>query len=297
MVGLLDVDPDLRELLSLEERLVADKLRLRVHKVLEGGAGTDVGALLEEVGAFGAIIVEGMLVHRLRVADRVGLRLLGAGDIVMRTSDARLMVLAGSELQATPESRLALLDDAVLFAVRRWPTIAVRLLERFADQSQTLAAQFVIGQLPRVDQRLLALMWLLAERWGRVTTFGTRLPLNLTHGTLGALIGARRPTVTLALRELADRGALVKQPQGWLLIEPPGQPAGATANEDVPTLRHAVSGWQKAASREPRSRSEASGPAARLAIEQRQSVRAAAAEQRRRAAIVIDRSRKLRGES
>ncbi|HUE25664.1 MAG TPA: helix-turn-helix domain-containing protein, partial [Solirubrobacteraceae bacterium] len=74
---------------------------------------------------------------------------------------------------------------------------------------------------PRVDQRLLAVMWLLAESWGRVTPAGTTLPLSLTHDALGALIGARRPTVTLALRELTERGAVIRQDQGWLLLEAP----------------------------------------------------------------------------
>jgi len=53
----------------------------------------------------------------------------------------------------------------VLFAIRRWPAVAVRLLKRFAEQSQTLEAQLVIAQLARVEQRVFALMWLLAQRW------------------------------------------------------------------------------------------------------------------------------------
>ena len=148
------------------------------------------------------------------------------------------MLLAESEMSATPASGLALLDDSVLFAIRCWPAVAVRLLKRTAEQSQTLEVQFVITQLPRVDQRVFALLWLLAERWGEATKLGTHVPLNLTHETLGALIGARRPTVTLARRELSDRGALVKQPHGWLLIEPPAQPTGSIPAQ--PRLRSPV---------------------------------------------------------
>jgi hypothetical protein len=74
-------------------------------------------------------------------------------------------------------------------------------------------------------------MWLLAESWGQVTASGTVLPIELTHSALGGLIGARRPTVTLALSELSERGALVRQAGGWLLLEPPAQtrPAAAEA--------------------------------------------------------------------
>jgi len=237
MVGLLDVDPDLGKLLPVEERVIAGRLKLRTHTVRAGERGADVVALLEEEQAFGAIILDGVLLHRLRISDQVGLRLLGPGDILMRSSGVSLVVIGESDVTGTPGTRLALLDDAMLYAIRRWPAVAVRLLERFSEQSQTLAAQFVIGQLPRVDQRVLALMWLLAERWGRVTTSGTYLPLDLMHATLGALIGARRSTVTLALRELTDRGALVKRQEGWLLVEPPASGTVSLSELGAPRLR------------------------------------------------------------
>jgi hypothetical protein len=63
------------------------------------------------------------------------------------------------------------------------------------------------------------------------------LPLSLTHELLGALVGARRPTVTLALRALTDRGAVVHQDKGWLLLERPvPPPAGRGDKLDEPRL-------------------------------------------------------------
>jgi DNA-binding transcriptional MocR family regulator len=96
--------------------------------------------------------------------------------------------------------------------------------------------QLAICHLPRVEDRLLSLFWLLAESWGRVTSSGTALPLVLTHETLGALIGARRPTVTLALGELAERGAILRQGRTWLLVEQPAAPTSATAELHAPEL-------------------------------------------------------------
>lgn len=58
------------------------------------------------------------------------------------------------------------------------------------------------------------------------------LPIELTHSALGGLVGARRPTVTLALSELTERGAIVRQRDGWLLLEEPKAP-GAAASEAV----------------------------------------------------------------
>jgi hypothetical protein len=44
------------------------------------------------------------------------------------------------------------------------------------------------------------------------------VPLALTHRILGQLVGARRPTVSTALSELAEREELTRRPDGsWLL--------------------------------------------------------------------------------
>jgi CRP/FNR family transcriptional regulator, cyclic AMP receptor protein len=295
MVGLLDIDPDFGRVLSLEDRVIAQRFGLPVHEMPAGPTGADVNELLAEEQALGAIVLDGMLVHRLQVADQIGLRLLGAGDIVIRATDARLTVLADSTMTGTPTSRLAVLDDALLLALRRWPRLAVRLLERLEKQSQMLAAQFVIAELPRVDQRVMALLWLLAERWGYVSTIGTHLRLNLTHETLGALVGARRPTITLAVSELLDRGALIKQQQGWLLIEPPPQPTGTMADTDTPTIEihggsSAWSGVPEPPAHSPHSTFRAQQQSA---LQLSESARASAHEQTRRAAMLCHQSREL----
>ena len=108
---------------------------------------------------------------------------------------------------------------------------------RLGDQHQRLAVQIGICQLSRVQDRLLTMMWLLAESWGRVTPAGTWLPVKLTHSTLGKLIGAKRPTVSLALRDLIQNGAVQAQSDGWLLLA--GPPAATTVACSVLTDRAA----------------------------------------------------------
>jgi DNA-binding FadR family transcriptional regulator len=79
-----------------------------------------------------------------------------------------------------------------------------------------------ISQLNRVDRRLLALFWHLAERWGRVSRDGIAVPLVLSHRLIGELVGARRPTVSTALAELAREGELIRREDGtWLLTGEP----------------------------------------------------------------------------
>jgi CRP/FNR family transcriptional regulator, cyclic AMP receptor protein len=220
-VGLLDVEPDLRMYLAPDERLVAGRVAIPVLRL--SARALDVDALLEEAGAFGAVILEGVLLHRMAIGDQPALRLLGPGDMLSRSGGFRTALLSHSSYRSTGPLRIAIFDDRVLLTARRFPRLFAGLQIRMGEQHQRLAAQLVICQLPRVEDRLLALMWLLAETWGRVTASGTVLPIALTHDALGELIGARRPTVTLALKELAERGSLFRQDGEWLLLEPPPQ--------------------------------------------------------------------------
>ena len=63
------------------------------------------------------------------------------------------------------------------------------------------------------------------------------VPLALTHRILGQLVGARRPTVSTALAELAERGELIRRPDGsWLLR---GDPPDAQSLARRPRRRSA----------------------------------------------------------
>jgi CRP-like cAMP-binding protein len=216
---LFDAEPDLTRFLGAEESAQARELRLPVELVAKGE--TDIRSLFESHGAFGAIILEGMLLQSLKLGSHSGLRLLGPGDVLSLTQAPRSILVIESTCRATAPTRLALLEREMLLAVRRWPQIAAGLHAHVGEQSERLVTQMMICQLPRVDERLLAFMWLLAESWGQVTRAGTFLPISLTHASLGGLIGARRPTVTLALGNLTDAGLIERQPRGWLLLGSP----------------------------------------------------------------------------
>ncbi len=232
-VRLLDVEPDLGAFLSDEEREVASQVAVPVIAVDDGEA--DLERALRERRAFAAVIVHGIVLQRLVVGDQPGLRLLGPGDIVTRQGSRAPAIVSQSSCRAAGGLALALLDERVLVATRRFPGLVAALQIQMGDQHLRLVTQLVICQLPRVADRVLALMWFLAESWGRVTPAGTSLPLSLTHDAIGELIGAKRPTVSLALKELVQQDAVVRQAGGWLLLK--GAPAGtrvaAYASEPV----------------------------------------------------------------
>jgi CRP/FNR family transcriptional regulator, cyclic AMP receptor protein len=228
-IRLLDADADLGRYLTTEERVAAGALSVPCLQLEPGDV--DVHRLVERTACFGAFVVDGMLAAHMRVGEQAGMRILGPGDVVSAAVAEPSMLLVDAGWRAVVPTRIALLGKDVLIGAHRWPRLIAGLHARTAEQIERVAVQLAICQLPRVEDRLLALFWLLAESWGRVTPAGTALPLALTHETLGALVGARRPTVTLALGELSERGAVLRQGRTWLLVERLTPP---TREVDVP---------------------------------------------------------------
>jgi hypothetical protein len=184
-----------------------------------------------------------MILEHLLVGGHAALRLLGPGDLIVRPGPSRTGLLDLTR-EAGVNACVALLDNSVLLAIRRFPRLALGLQIRLGEQHERLAAQLTICQMPRVEDRVLSLLWLLAETWGRVTAAGTVLPLSLTHDTIGALIGARRSTVTLALTHLVETGAVIHQDRGWLLLLRSSGPAAQGSPARAPEMVHAeTSGW------------------------------------------------------
>ena len=203
-VRLLELEPDLARFMTADDAEVVDGLAVPAIEVAAGDL--DVSAMLAGHSAFGLVLLDGMLVRRIVVSQTATLRLLGPGDLVSVPPAAGSMLVAGSGWRAAAPTRMALLGREVLLAVHRAPRLMAGFHVRSTEQAERVALQLAICQLPRVEDRVLSLLWLLAESWGQVTVQGTALRLHLTHETLGGLVGARRSTVTLALGQLDRRG-------------------------------------------------------------------------------------------
>jgi hypothetical protein len=219
-IRLLEADPDLAGLLTGARRQEAEReLVVRVHKL---GVGVWDVSRLEGAGAdhVGLLLLDGVIAREVIVADHVSAELLGPGDLVRPWQDASKADLLPVDVlwSILSPSSFAVLDRRFAGELARWPEVTAALFERLSERSLRLGTTQAISQLTRVDRRLKALLWHLAERWGRVSGDGVVVPLALTHRILGQLVGARRPTVSTALAELAEREELVRRPDGsWLL--------------------------------------------------------------------------------
>jgi CRP/FNR family transcriptional regulator, cyclic AMP receptor protein len=163
-------------------------------------------------GAFDFLIVDGVVLKETTLDGRSALELLGRGDLLApplmpaRQLESRAL----SRYLAHGQTSLAAIEDHVRQAARRWPGIADFLHDRLARQTHHASMQLATLHLPRVENRLIALFADLAERFGHMAADGILIDLPLTHEIIGGLVASRRPTVTLALTQLASNGMITR---------------------------------------------------------------------------------------
>lgn len=219
MISVLDADPDLAEGLPPDVVAVARRHATARVRVVPEGPWDPVAEFADPVPRIGLLVVDGLLTRELTVAGRTTTELLGAGDLLRPwDQDASPSLLPTDVVWTVHEPvHVAVLDKHFAAVAGRWPALVEALVGRAVKRVSSLALRLAITQVTRVDERLLILLWLLAERWGRVGPDGVRLPLPLTHETLGNLVGARRPSVTTALSGLARDRLVERTADGWLL--------------------------------------------------------------------------------
>ena len=210
----------------------------------EWTAEQSVGAGPEHVGL---LVLEGVISRELLVEDTVSTELLGPGDVLrpwaLRQTD--LLLPHTIRWSALTRARVATLDQRFTATLGSWPEINAVLIDRLNMRAQRLATTQAISQLNGVDRRVLALLWHLAERWGRMAADGVAVPLPLSHRALGQLVGARRPSVSTAIGKLLKGAELRRRDDGtWLLTgEPVGLPAPDT--ERVVPIRRRLLGRER----------------------------------------------------
>lgn len=173
---------------------------------------------LDRAHPFALVILEGALLSTTRLGDREASEIFGDGDSVdLLAPQAPSELAAPVEFVVREPLTVVVLDDRFRVAARRWPHMHDVLYTRLARQRRASAAHMAMLHLPRVDERILTLFEHLSDRWGCVTPEGIVVRLRLSHNVIGQLVGSRRPTVSLALAELAERGALIRRADNhWL---------------------------------------------------------------------------------
>ena len=228
-IRLLEAQPDLADGLSPEDEAQARRHVVALLDSVEPGPWDPASRYPTDAAFFGLLVVDGMISRDVELGGRRCSELLGPGDL-LRPWDyddgSAASVPSESAWSVLEPTRVAVLDGRFARVACRYPELVAGLIGRTLRRSRWLAILLTISSMPRVDARVLALFWHLADRWGRVTLDGVVVPVRLTHDMVGRLVGAHRPSVTTALSELTRAERISRLPHGWLLR---GDPPSAAA--------------------------------------------------------------------
>jgi CRP-like cAMP-binding protein len=215
---LLDADDDLAQEFDVRMRLAVRQVA--TARVLDAEVGAcDLSRWFDTVGSgLGLLLLDGLIAVDARVGDRTATELIGPGDLLQPAFPLAENLLERSEaFRALSAARFALLDAEFAERVRPWPQIMNALLRRAGRRIADLDVLRAITSQPRLEVRLVLLLWHLAARWGRVDPAGIRVSLPLTHRMLGQLVGAERPSISHALARLAQAGMVTGAAGDWHL--------------------------------------------------------------------------------
>jgi hypothetical protein len=212
-------DPDLAGDLT-DWRLEEAKRRcLAADVVVEAGDWTPAAEAQAAHGGFGLLVLEGLVLRRVGAPLRYAAELMGPGDLLRpwRHDGEDATLPFDVQWRMLDRTRFAILDGAFAERAAPFPQIALALMARSMQRSRTLAINMAIVHYPDVRSRLLLMLWQLADRWGRVTPEGVRIPLRLRHHMIADLIAVRRPSATSGLQQLTREGLVQREDDGLVL--------------------------------------------------------------------------------
>jgi hypothetical protein len=177
-------------------------------------------------GWLGLLVVDGLALVQVAAGRAPIGWLVGAEDLVRSWEMAEVSLLSTASWQALSPLRLALLDGEFARRVVGVASVTDAIIAKAAQTSHWLFAKSLVTGTSVIEERLLLLFALLGERWGKATAAGVLVAMPLTHQVLATLVGARRPSVSTALRGLSAAGLLQRTAEGWLLCRtaPNGRP-------------------------------------------------------------------------
>ena len=166
----------------------------------------------------GLLVVDGLLARRMSLGLRHSVELLCRGDLLRPWQpqfEAYDNLTPHACWKVLVPAQLAVLDRRFEHDAAGLPGVMAELLGRAVLRSRSLGLRLALSQHAKLTVRLTGLFWHLADRWGVQERDAILVPLSLSHETIADLVSAQRPSVSVALRRLAEQGAVVRRPDGW----------------------------------------------------------------------------------
>jgi len=233
VLQVIAVDPDLATGLPAGELARARREALAAELLVPRGTWNPGDWFAGHTGMIGLLIVDGLLLREVGVGRRAAAELLGPGDL-LRPLDADNpggSLKVRSSWSALVPTQLVILDRDFAATVGGWPEIIAGLVCRALTRARFSALVLALGTLRQLDDRVLGLLWALADRWGRVRPQGLLVPFALGPGVIAGLLSVSREAVSRTVRDLVAEERLERAAGGcWLL-------KGQAPDLNLPTLR------------------------------------------------------------
>ncbi|MBV9802621.1 MAG: Crp/Fnr family transcriptional regulator, partial [Solirubrobacterales bacterium] len=240
-IYVLDADAGLGQELDLRGRIAARQLATaKVVQFPVGECELSPWFDLARQGP-GLLVLDGLVVFETCTGDRIAAELVGAGDLLQASH-----LITDDLLERTCHwrvlwpTKIAVLDADFAERVRPFPQLSRALLRRACSRAAELDVLRAISSQPRLEVRLVLLLWHLSARWGRADSGGVRLSLPLTHRLLGQLVSAERPSISHALKRLAQAGLVTGHADDLRLHGSLGDQLGSLVGSSVAMVEHAV---------------------------------------------------------
>jgi len=177
----------------------------------------------QDDGGLGVLLARGLIAHVTSLRGHRSVLMAWGGDVMTPVGHGPAWTAGQMHWEVLEPAVVAHLDAGFVAAICRRPESLAPVMSRIAALSARNVVAVAISQLPRVEDRLLGILLVLAEERGRVAGDGVHVPAFLTHERLGELIGAARPTVSLAFAKLRDRDLQVARDGEWVIALQAGE--------------------------------------------------------------------------
>jgi CRP/FNR family transcriptional regulator, cyclic AMP receptor protein len=219
---LMALEPALLKTVPLADRQAAQRVPLVIFHELAPGP-LDTAILIEGRMPFGALLVDGAVCRNTALGRHRSCHLFGPGSILRPRHPTAASLPWESDWTCVTDCTMAVLDHDFPTFLARWPALSEHVQHQLALDLEATLCQCAWTGLSRVDDRILALFWHLADVWGTVGPGGVAIRLPLTHRMIGRLVAAERATISLALARLGAKGLLVKTEANVWLLSPESQ--------------------------------------------------------------------------
>jgi hypothetical protein len=222
-IPLMRAEPEFLKAVPEGDHAVAAARPLVTRHELSIGHFEAVDLADEQPPPFGLLVLSGAVCRETVLGGHASAYLFGPGTIMQPWEQIAASLPWEPSWSCVLETTVVVLDGDFPRYLERWPALGELVRAQLSAQLQGALCQCALTGLSRVDDRIIALFWHLADVWGTVRRDGVVIRLPLTHRLIGRMVAAERATISLALSRLSHRGLLVKTGTRTWMLHPESQ--------------------------------------------------------------------------